>query len=225
MTQPLIRVSIVEDDRQTREIVAGWLRETEGFTCLSEHETGEQALELLPKISPSVVLMDINLPGMSGVECVRKLKASLPSTQFLMVTVYEDSENLLNALAAGATGYLLKQTPFDELLAALRSVSAGGSPMTGSIARKLVQYFQLPNATPPPESRLSPREHEVLELLAQGCLYKEIAHTLKISNHTVNTHIRNIYEKLHVRSRGQAVARYARLSGQSQPFGLKSQTS
>jgi DNA-binding NarL/FixJ family response regulator len=214
MTASNIRVSIVEDDEAARKIVAGWLKETEGFDCLSQHATGEDAVDALPKVRPDIVLVDINLPGISGVECVRRLKVVLPQTQFMMVTVYEDSENLLNALAVGAAGYLLKQTPFDELLTALRSLHAGGSPMTGSIARKLVQYFQAPGGAAEAEPNLSPRERQVLELLALGCLYKEIAHTLQLSLPTVSTHIRHIYEKLHVRSRGQAVARYTQLSGQ-----------
>jgi DNA-binding NarL/FixJ family response regulator len=206
---PLTSVSIVEDDAPVRKILAGWIAGADGFECRSEHRTGEIALTQLPQKNPDIVLMDINLPGMSGIECVRRLKPLLPKTQFLMLTVYEDADHIFDALKAGATGYLLKQTPHDELVAALRNVSAGGSPMTGSIARKVVQSFQRP--APPREAaeNLSPREREVLHLLASGYLYKEIAEALNISVPTVNTHIRHIYEKLHVRSRSQALARVA----------------
>jgi DNA-binding NarL/FixJ family response regulator len=203
-----ITVSIVEDDAPARQILTGWFRRAEGFRCLSDYGSAETALAHLPQERPAVVLMDINLPGMSGIECVRRLKALLPQTQFVMLTVYEDADHIFDALAAGACGYLLKQTPRQELLAALRDVHAGGSPMTSNIARKVVQSFQsAPSHAPAPED-LSPREREVLELLARGYLYKEIADTLNISVLTVNTYIRRIYEKLHVRSRGQAVAKY-----------------
>lgn len=207
-----IRVAIVEDDSVARGIIAGWVSGAEGFECLSEHGTAESALEQLPAQPPDVVLMDINLPGLNGVECVRQLKTRLPQTQFIMVTVYEDSEHIFNALTAGASGYLLKQTPCEELLAALRSIHAGGSPMTSNIARKVVQHFQAPLSQMPDAARLSPREREVLEMLARGRLYKDIADQLGISRGTLNTHIRRIYEKLHVRSRAEAAAKYARLS-------------
>lgn len=197
----------MEDDPPVRQILAGWLRHAEGFRCLSEHAEAELALEALPRERPDVVLMDINLPGMSGIECVRRLKPLLPATQFMMLTVYEDADHIFDALTAGASGYLLKQTPRQELLTALQEIQAGGSPMTSNIARKVVQSFQRsPAAAGEPEG-LSPREREVLDLLARGYLYKEIADALRISGPTVNTYIRRIYEKLHVRSRGQAVAR------------------
>ncbi len=200
-------MSIVEDDAPARHILAGWMRRAEGFRCGSEHGTAESALAHLPQERPDVVLVDINLPGLSGIECVRRLKPLLPQTQFVMLTVYEDADHIFNALAGGATGYLLKQTPRAELLAAVKDVQAGGSPMTSNIARKVVQSLQQP---PRPESAaLSPREQEVLDLLARGYLYKEIAESLGISGPTVNTYIRRIYEKLHVRSRSQAVAALA----------------
>ena len=156
--------------------------------------------------------MDINLPGMSGVEAVKRLKPLLPETQFVMLTVYEDADHIYNALAAGATGYLLKQTPRAELLGAVEDVHRGGSPMTSNIARKVVQSFRQASARAHQDEQLSPREQEVLELLARGYLYKEIADRLNISVPTVNTYVRRMYEKLHVRSRAQAVAKYARLS-------------
>lgn len=204
-----IAVSIIEDDAPAREILANWVRRADGFRFVSEHGTAESALEALPALKPEVVLMDINLPGINGIECVRRLKPRLPDTQFVMLTVYEDADHIFNALSAGATGYLLKQTPRGELLAALKQVHSGGSPMTSNIARKIVQSFQQQQPPPMQEAELSPREREVLELLARGYLYKEIADSLSISLPTVNTYIRRIYEKLHVRSRSQAVAKYA----------------
>lgn len=206
-----IAVSIIEDDAPAREILANWIRRADGFRFVSEHGSAESALESLPAQQPAVVLMDINLPGLNGIECVRRLKPLLPETQFVMLTVYEDADHIFNALAAGATGYLLKQTPRSELLAALKQVHGGGSPMTSNIARKIVQSFQHQPQPATDDVELSPREGEVLELLARGYLYKEIADALGISLPTVNTYIRRIYEKLHVRSRSQAVAKYAHL--------------
>ena len=206
----IIRVSIVEDDAPVREILKGWLADADGFEFVSGFECAEDSLVQLPRQKPDVVLMDIKLPGMSGVECVRQLKPLLPQTQFVMHTVYEDSNHIFNALQSGATGYLLKQAAHDELLAALKYVHAGGSPMTSYIARRVAQCF--PNTPAQSETddnqSLSPREREVLEMLARGFLYKEIAEALSISIRTVDTYIRRIYEKLHVRSRAQAVAKY-----------------
>jgi DNA-binding NarL/FixJ family response regulator len=216
-SQPMsdIAVSIVEDDGQARLILAEWINKAGGFRCASHYGSAEEALEHLPQERPDIVLMDINLLAMNGVECVRHLKPQLPKTEFIMLTVYEDSEHIFNSLSAGASGYLLKQTPEADLLAALRDVHSGASPMTGSIARRVVQYFHsLPPKTPP-GVRLSPREQQVLELLARGFLYKEIAVELGMSVPTVNTHIRHIYEKMHVQSRGQAVALYANLTSDS----------
>jgi len=203
-----IAVSIVEDDAPAREALADWIRHAPGFRYLSQHGSGESALAKLPAEKPGVVLMDINLPGMSGIECVRQLKPQLPDTQFVMLTVYEDTDHIFDALAAGASGYLLKQTPRDELLTALKEVHAGGSPMTSNIARKVVQSFLRAAPQVDESVNLSPREREVLELLACGYLYKEIADNLGITVATVVTYIRRIYEKLHVRSRAQAVAKY-----------------
>jgi len=154
--------------------------------------------------------MDINLPGMNGVECVRQLKQVLPEVQVIMLTVYEDTENIFNALAAGATGYLLKRTPRAELMAAIEEVRRGGSPMTAHIARKVVQSFQRPAPATDSAANLSQREQEVLDCLSQGFLYKEIADKLGISYETVHTYIRRIYEKLQVRTRTEAVAKFLR---------------
>ena len=210
-----IAVSIVEDDTQTRKILAGWISRAPGFCLAGEWGEAESALPGLMEKRPDVVLMDINLPGISGVEAVKRLKPNLPQTQFVMLTVYEDSDHIYNALAAGATGYLLKQTPRAELVRALEEVHRGGSPMTSNIARKVVQSFRQKLASSEAGEELSPREQEVLDLLARGYLYKEIADRLNISVPTVNTYVRRMYEKLHVRSRAQAVAKYAHLvSGQ-----------
>jgi DNA-binding NarL/FixJ family response regulator len=209
-----ISVAIVEDDVPAREILAGWIRSADGFKLVSEYDDAESAIADLPGLKPSVVLFDINLPGINGIECVRKLKPRLPDTQFVMVTVYEDVNHIFDALAVGASGYLLKQTKRQELLDALRDVHAGGSPMSSQIARKVVQSFrrhESETAGGGDEMALSQREREVLELLARGFLYKEIADKLQIGVATVNTYIRRIYEKLHVRSRAQAVAKYAHL--------------
>jgi DNA-binding NarL/FixJ family response regulator len=205
-----IGVSLVEDNNQVRATLARLISRAEGFHCLSQHANAEAALAALPDEKPDVILMDINLPGMNGVECVRRLKPLLPQTQILMLTVYEDTENIFNALAAGATGYMLKRTPRAELLEAIRDVRQGGSPMSMHIARKVVQSFQRATPSPSPTENLSPREQEVLDCLSRGFLYKEIADKLGISYETVHTYIRRIYEKLQVRTRTEAVARFLR---------------
>jgi DNA-binding NarL/FixJ family response regulator len=163
-----IAVSIVEDDGSVRSILSDWIRGAERFNCLGIHASAESAMVTLPKENPAVVLMDINLPGMSGIECVRRLKPQLLETQFVMLTVYEDSDHIFNALMAGASGYLLKQTPREELLNALQEVHAGGSPMTSNIARKVVQSYQRIGQPVPETEELTGREREVLELLARG---------------------------------------------------------
>jgi DNA-binding NarL/FixJ family response regulator len=203
-----IAVSIVEDDPGVRSSLVKLINSSPGYRCVSQHSSAENALDEIPKLKPDVALMDINLPGINGVECVRKLKPLLPRTQVIMLTVYQHTDHIFKALAAGATGYLLKQTPPAELLAAIRDVNAGGSPMSGHIARKIVQSFQEPAAAANASETLSPREAEVLDLLAKGFLYKEIADQMKISYATVHTHIRHVYEKLHVRSRTEAVAKH-----------------
>ena len=203
-----ISVSIVEDDPPVRASLARLIDSSSGCRCVSRHGSAEKALQEIPGIKPDVVLMDINLPGINGVECVRRLKPLLPATQIIMLTVYQNTENIFDALTAGATGYLLKQTPPDELLAAIQEVHAGGSPMSSHIARKIVLSFQRTPPLSPEAQSLTPREGEVLDLLAKGFLYKEIAGKTKTTYATVHTHIRHIYEKLHVRSRTEAVARH-----------------
>ncbi len=211
----LVNISLVEDDTPVRELLAEWINLAEGFRCVSEHHNAGSALAQLPTNKPDIVLVDINLPDFSGIECVRRLKPMMPGTQFVMLTVYEDSNHIFSALEAGAVGYLLKQTPCKQLIASLKQVNEGGSPMTGYIARKVVQSFQPQLAN---HARfdgaavegLTAREREVLELLARGYFYKEITESLAISKSTVNTHVRNIYEKLHVHTRGQAVAKLSK---------------
>ncbi len=204
-----IAVSIVDDDAEARGILSAWLRGAGGLNYIGVHGSAEAALKALPQEKPSVVLMDINMPDLSGIECVRRLKPQLPETQFVMLTVYDDPDHIFKALSCGASGYMLKRTPRAELLAAIKDVHAGGSPMNSNIARKIVQAFQRSTPAPEQTAGLSAREREVLALLARGYLYKEISDTLQISVPTVNTHIRHIYEKLHVRSRSQAVAKFA----------------
>ncbi|MEN8849425.1 MAG: response regulator transcription factor [Akkermansiaceae bacterium] len=217
MTSNPISVSIIEDDLSLRAIYAEWIDQAEDFDLISLYENGQEAFEGIPNDKPDVVLSDINLPGLNGVECVRGLKKTLPKVQFVIITVYEDSNRIFKALEAGATGYLLKQTPRDRLLSSLREVHQGGSPMSSGIARKVVQCFR---KTPPKTeenelSQLSNREEEVLNLLAQGYLCKEISEELGISSHTVDTYRRRIYEKLHVHSRAQATAIYNQLKPSS----------
>jgi DNA-binding NarL/FixJ family response regulator len=205
-----MKVALVEDNDAYRQTLARLLSRAPDCECVGQFASAEAALAALPALRPDVVLMDIHLPGMDGVECVRRLKERLPATQVVMLTAHEDTDNIFNALAAGATGYLLKRTTRDELLAALREVMAGGSPMTAHIARKVVQSFQGKPAAPEPAANLSPREQEVLDLLAQGLIYKEIADRLGVSYETVHTYIRRIYEKLQVRTRTEAVAKFLR---------------
>lgn len=208
------RLSLVEDDEPTRRILAEVIRSTPGLELVSDYGDAPLALAALPHERPDVVLMDINLVGTTGVECVRHLKPLLPATQFLILTVYEDSDHIFSALAAGATGYLLKDTTRDELVAAIHQIAHGGSPMSGSIARRVVLSFSHARpGVPAAGEMLSPREQSVLSFLAKGYLYKEIAEQLGISVPTVNTYIRRIYEKLQVHSRSQAVAKLLKASG------------
>jgi DNA-binding NarL/FixJ family response regulator len=203
-----IKVSMVEDDSRIRESLLGILEGVAGFHCLKTYSTGEDALAGVPLQRPDILLMDINLPGMSGIECVARLKQKLPDLPIVMLTVFEDSDKVFKALEAGACGYLVKRLPPQDLLEALRQVQSGGAPMTGRVARMVVQSFQRMGASKKETENLTPRELEILELLAKGDLCKEIADKLGLSLRTVHTHLKNIYEKLHVRSRTQAVLKY-----------------
>ena len=212
MSKP-ITIAIVDDSADLRENIGGYLGAFPEFRCLSAYATAREALEGLAKNPPDVVLMDINLEehGTDGIECVRDLKLLLPDIQVVMLTVFEDSEKIFRALAAGASGYLHKRQRPEELLAAIREVVAGGAPMSTSIARKVVRSFQ---TTPPKGAEaveLSHRELEVLQALAQGLAYKQIADQLNVSIHTVRNYIRRVYEKLHVRCRTEAVVKYFKI--------------
>jgi len=215
-----IQVSVLEDDPGIREILSGWFRQTKDIQFLFGYGDAAGALDALQASKPDVMLVDINLPGMNGIEFVRKAKLFSPGTQFIMVTVYEDVDHIFAALSAGATGYLLKRTPRKELVAAVCEAHAGASPMNGHIARKVVEAFRQVPETADQLATLSPRESEILQLLAQGFLYKEIATKLSISAFTVNNFIRRIYEKLHVNSRSQAVAKLSQLRSQPPPRSL-----
>ena len=205
-----ITVSIVEDDRATRENLAALLDGATSLRCVGTYATAEKALVGIPRTPPDVALVDINLPGMSGIECVAQLRLKLPDLQVLMLTTYEQSDLIFDSLRAGANGYLLKTTPPDELIAAFEEVRSGGSPMSIRIARKVVQYFQQSQGGDPDVGRLSPREYEILSLLAKGRLYKEIVDDLGISHSTLRTHQMHIYEKLQVKSRTEAAAKFLR---------------
>ena len=211
MSKPKISLAIVEDNESLRRNLSEMIRRVSGWKLAGEFADGESALEQLPSIKPAVVLMDINLPGMSGVECVARLTRLLPGTLVIMVTVYDDSDTIFESLASGACGYLLKPVQSEQLVAAVEEVMAGGAPMSMSIARRVVQTFRKPAPEASEVDQLWPREVEILEMLAKGFLKKEIADQLGISYWTVQTHVGRIYKKLHVHSRAQAVAKFRRL--------------
>ena len=206
----LVRISVVEDDSLVREQIIHQLNRTAGFTIVSNHCSAEDALEQVPRVRPDVVLMDINLPKMSGIDCVRRLKGELPGTHFIMLTVYEDADAIFKSLLAGAVGYLLKGRSASgaQVIDAVRDATRGGSPLNSLIARKIVQYFHHEQVDAEAEHQLSQREREVLELLSKGLLYKEIADVLGVNIETIRKHCHNIYEKLQVSSRTEAVVKY-----------------
>ena len=201
-------VALVEDSAPMRRNLERMLRRAKGVRCVCVCGSAEEALEQIPKQNPDVILMDINLPGASGIECTAQLKLLLPPVQVIMLTVYEDTVSIFNALKAGACGYLLKRSTPQEILDAVITVHTGGAPMTSEIARKIVTAFQSPSPEPGDKVTLSSREQEILELLSQGKVSKEIADQLTISYHTVRVHTKHIYEKLHVRSRAEAVLKF-----------------
>jgi DNA-binding NarL/FixJ family response regulator len=203
-----ISVSIVEDNRGTRESLKELLGRAQGLQCLGAYASGEEALRKIPDEHPDVVLMDINLPGMRGIECVARLKARAPKTQVLMLTTYDESDLIFESLRAGAHGYLLKNTTPVELIQAVEQVHAGGAPMSMYIARKVVNHFQQIRQPSSDMEKLTKREHEILALLAKGYLYKEIGDQLGISISTVRAHLHTVYEKLHVQSRTEAVVKF-----------------
>ena len=205
-----IKVAIVDDDEGIRSSLATLIRRVPALRLIGDYADAEAALKEIPHRTPDVVLMDINLPGINGVECVRQLKSSLPAVQFLMLTVYEDSDSLFNSLKAGASGYLLKRTASARLLEAIRDVYGGGSPMTPQLARRVVQFFAKPADGASSFARLTPGEKDFLDQLAKGYAYKEIADRMTISIDTVRSYVRTVYEKLHVHSRTEAVVKYLR---------------
>jgi DNA-binding NarL/FixJ family response regulator len=206
----VITVSIVDDEADLRQHIAGYLDTAGNIRCISAYASAEEALAHLPQDRPDVILMDINLGEMDGIECVRRLTVLMPQALVLMLTVFEDTEKIFNALAAGASGYLLKRLSPKKLVEAIEEVCTGGSPMSASIARKVVYSFKKVPVRGDESTELSPRERSVLDGLAAGLAYKQIADQLGVSIHTVRNYIRRIYEKLHVCSRTEAVAKFLR---------------
>jgi DNA-binding NarL/FixJ family response regulator len=203
-----LTVGVVEDDARIRWSLSEIIDQEDDLECVGTFASAEEALTHLPKLKPHVVLMDVNLPGMTGIDCVRRLVPKCPGVQVIMLTVREDSDIIFDSLAAGASGYLLKPPSAEQLVAAVRDVFEGGAPMTTSIARKVVQSFNRTSASASEAEKLTPREIEVLELLVKGLAYKEVSAELSISYSTVQRHIESIYRKLHVHSRSHAVAKY-----------------
>ena len=200
-----ITLAIVEDLDEVRDGLKNFISLSQDFKVLNTFKSAEDAVTDLPKLKPDIVIMDINLPGMNGIECIRQIKDKSPGTQFMMFTVYENDEKVFEALKAGASGYLLKNTGLVQLIESLKELHNGGSPMSANIARKLVTVFREKEKTTTPIAILSNRENEILQLLSKGLLYKEIADHLSISVSTVRQHIHHIYEKLHVQNRTEAI--------------------
>jgi DNA-binding NarL/FixJ family response regulator len=204
----IIRVCLVEDHRATRESFAKLLNLAPGIECVGTCADGNEAIRKIPELRPDVVMMDINLPGRSGIACVAELKRILPETEFVMLTTYDDTDLIFDALRAGASGYLLKRSAPEELVRAIQDTMRGGSPMSMEIARRVVTHFHRPDR--PPSAVLAAREREILELLSKGLAYKEIADRLSLSPHTIHNRLRGIYRKLQVKSGPEAVAKFLR---------------
>ena len=200
-----ISIAIVEDLDEVRDGLKNFIALSTDFTVLGTFKTGEDALAELPLLRPDIIIMDINLPGMNGIECIRQVKDKSPGSQFMMFTVYENDEKVFEALKAGASGYLLKNTGLLQIVESLKELHEGGSPMSANIARKLVNLFREPARDTVPVDILSNRENEILQLLSKGLLYKEIADQLQITTGTVRQHIHKIYDKLHVQNRTEAI--------------------
>jgi DNA-binding NarL/FixJ family response regulator len=204
----MVKVAIVEDNKNTREGLETIVNLSSEFRCVCVCETAEEALRLFPQHQPGVVLMDIQLPNMSGVDCVARLKERLPAVQVIMVTVYQDPDRIFRALRAGASGYLLKRATPEQVIKAIRDVWQGGVPMSAEIARKVIKYFQNLPVPAPDVEKLSPREREILDLIVPGFSNKEIADRLNISIESIRWHLKNIYQKLHVHSRTEAASKF-----------------
>ncbi|HEX6181432.1 MAG TPA: response regulator transcription factor [Chitinophagaceae bacterium] len=200
-----IFIAIVEDLDEVRDGLKNFISLNTDFVVAGAFKSGEEAVAEIPQLKPDIVIMDINLPGMNGIECIRQIRDKSPATQFMMLTVYENDEKVFEALKAGATGYLLKNTGLLQLAESLKELYEGGSPMSANIARKLVNHFHVAPKEAPAVDVLSKRENEILHHLAKGLLYKEIADQLQISTNTVRQHIHKIYEKLHVQNRTEAI--------------------
>ncbi len=209
----MTRIVVVEDNSVIRESLAEFVQRDSECQCVGMYATGTEALRMIPRVAPDIVLMDIQLPDISGIECTAKLKQLLPSVQIIIVTVYEDTDRIFKALRSGACGYLLKRCSPDELVAAIREVRLGGAPMSREVARKVISFFQEPVKAAAEVEDLSPREREILELLAHGFANKEIAARLGVSDGTIRWHLRHIYHKLHVRSRTEAALKFRSATG------------
>lgn len=212
-TQSMTKIAIVEDNRVIRESLTEFVQADRGLQCVCTCATAEDALEEVPRHKPDIVLMDIQLPDTSGIECTHQLKQRMPSVQIIMVTVYEDTDRIFKALRAGACGYLLKRCAPEELLSAIHEVREGGAPMSREIARKVIASFREPITSAAEVEELSPREREILELLADGFPNKIIADRLGLTDGTVRWHLRHVYNKLHVRSRTEAALKYRAAKG------------
>jgi DNA-binding NarL/FixJ family response regulator len=204
----MTRIAIIEDNKIIRESLVEFVQADPECRCVCACATAEEALTAIPRHQPEIVLMDIQLPNLSGIECTAQLKRMIPSLHIIMVTVYEDTERIFRALRAGACGYLLKRCTPEELISAIREVRQGGAPMSRDIARKVIASFQEPLKTTAEIEELSPREREILELLAQGLPNKEIARRMGVNDGTVRWHLRHVYDKLHVRSRTEAALKF-----------------
>ena len=203
-----IKVAIVEDLREIRDVLQSYISIDKELSLVGCFSNAEEATEELPGLYPDIVVMDINLPGMNGIECIRQVKPLCPRCQFMMFTVYEEDEKVFEALKAGASGYMLKKHGAQRIIEALKELHDGGSPMSADIARKVVSAFHANEKHSAPDYHLTKRENDILQLLAKGMLYKEIAQQVSISNNTIKQHIHNIYEKLHVQNRTEALNKY-----------------
>jgi two-component system, NarL family, response regulator LiaR len=203
-----ISIAIVEDNEEIRKSLVAFMQNADGILCIGQYANAETALKEIPEILPDVVLMDIGLPKMNGIECIRQLKPLCPSVQFMICTIYDEDEKIFDALEAGANSYILKRSKPDQLVDAIRDLYEGGSPMSSDIARKLVLSFQKKQIPDRTSFGITPREAEILDLLAEGLSYKEIAAKIFISVKTIRKHIYNIYEKRHVHSRLEAINKF-----------------
>ncbi len=208
MSTPIITICIVEDNKTIRESLKIIVDDDAACACVGVFENGETAITGIPELQPDIVLMDIGLPGINGIQCIRQLKPLCPSVQFMICTVYDEDEKIFDALAAGANSYILKRSDSDTLIAAIKDLQNGGSPMSSDIARKIVQQFQKAKPSEKEDYHLTEREKEILAYLAKGLTYQQVADAVFLSSKTIKKHVYNIYEKLHVNSRMEAVNKF-----------------